>query len=97
LMRQANLYPYEIVQVTNLRNATRWKTYVIPAPLGSGKICLNGPPAHLFKPGDQVIILSMGMLDETELDQLSPTVVFVDSENKITKVEKHDRVVAKFK
>ena len=69
----------------------------LPAPKGSGKICLNGPPAHLFQPGDQVIILSMGMFDEDELDQLSPTVVFVDSTNAITKVEKHDRVVAKFR
>lgn len=97
LMKNANLYPYEIVQVTNLRNATRWKTYALPAPPGSGKICLNGPPAHLFEPGDQVIILSMGMFDETELDQLSPAVVFVDSSNTITKVEIHDSVVAKFK
>lgn len=97
LMKHANLYPYEIVQVTNLRNATRWKTYALPAPPGSGKICLNGPPAHLFEPGDQVIILSMAMFDETELDQLSPAVVFVDSANKITKVQNHDRVVAEFR
>jgi len=97
LMRQANIYPYEIVQVTNLRNATRWKTYALPALPGSGKICLNGPPAHLFQPGDQVIILSMAMFDESELNKLSPTVVFVDSANNITKVETHENVVANFK
>jgi len=97
LMRQANLYPYEIVQVTNLRNATRWKTYALPAPAGSGRVCLNGPPAHLFEPGDQVIILSMALYDEQELDQLSPSVVFVDCTNNVTKVEKHDRVAAEFK
>lgn len=97
LMRQANLYPYEIVQVTNLRNATRWKTYALPAAAGSGKICLNGPPAHLFQPGDQVIILSMGMFDESELDELSPTVVFVDETNSVTKVDRHERVVTQFR
>lgn len=97
LMREANLYPYEMVQVTNLRNATRWKTYAIPADPGSGRICLNGPPAHLFEPGDQVIILSMGVYDEQELHLLSPTVVFVDCTNSVTKVEKHDGVVARFK
>lgn len=97
LMRQANIYPYEIVQVTNLRNATRWKTYALLAPPGSGKICLNGPPAHLFQPGDQVIILSMAMFDESELSKLSPTVVFVDSANNVTKVETHENVVANFK
>ena len=85
LMKAADIRPYEIVQVTSLRNATRWKTYALPAAEGSGKICLNGPPAHLFRPGDLVIILSMGMYDEDEIDGLRPTVVFVDERNRITR------------
>ncbi|MED1724647.1 aspartate 1-decarboxylase [Brevibacillus parabrevis] len=89
LMKAADIKPYEIVQITSLRNATRWKTYALPAAEGSGKICLNGPPAHLFSPGDIVIILSMGMFDESECDQLVPKVVFVDEQNRITKVEEH--------
>lgn len=93
LMRHANIHPYEIVQITSLRNATRWKTYVIPAPEGSGKICLNGPPAHLFAPGDIVIILSMGMYGEEEITSLKPSVVFVDEENRVTSVEHHDLVI----
>lgn len=93
LMREANIHPYEMVQITSLRNATRWKTYAIPAPEGSGKLCLNGPPAHLFQPGDLVIVLSMGMVNEEELAQLKPSVVFVDEANRITSVERHDLVV----
>jgi aspartate 1-decarboxylase len=89
LMKAADIKPYEIVQITSLRNATRWKTYALPAPEGSGKICLNGPPAHLFQPGDLVIILSMGMYDESEVDSLVPRVVFVDQENRITSIEEH--------
>lgn len=46
LMRESNITPYKMIQVTSLRNATRWKTYALPAPEGSSKICLNGPPAH---------------------------------------------------
>lgn len=90
LMKESNIKPYEMVQITNVRNATLWKTYAIPAPEGSGKICLNGPPAHLFSPGDLVIILSMGWYDEEEIKDLKPKVVFVDEENQITSVEKHD-------
>ncbi|WP_274652361.1 aspartate 1-decarboxylase [Paenibacillus humicola] len=95
LMKEANIQPYEMVQITSLRNATRWKTYAIPAPEGSGKVCLNGPPAHLFAPGDLVIVLSLGLLDETEIGRLKPAVVFVDEHNRITSVESHDLVVWK--
>ncbi|TMV52281.1 aspartate 1-decarboxylase [Paenibacillus mesophilus] len=89
LMKKANIHPYEMVQVTSLRNATRWKTYAIPGREGSGKICLNGPPAHLFQPGDLVIILSLGLFDVEELQDLVPRVVFVDAENRITRYEDH--------
>ncbi|MFD0698836.1 aspartate 1-decarboxylase [Paenibacillus sp. GCM10027628] len=94
LMRKANILPYEMVQVTSLRNATRWKTYAIPAPEGCGKIGLNGPPAHLFQPGDLIIILSMALMDEEEIRMLKPQVVFVDSNNQLLKVEEHDLVIA---
>ncbi|MEF2292840.1 MULTISPECIES: aspartate 1-decarboxylase [Virgibacillus] len=90
LMKEANIKPYEMVQVTSLRNATRWKTYAIPAPELSGRICLNGPPAHLFSPGDIVIILSLGLMTDEEIKSLNPKVVFVDEKNKITEVEEHD-------
>lgn len=89
LMKTANIHPYEMVQVTSLRNATRWKTYAIPGQEGSGKICLNGPPAHLFQPGDLVIILSLGLFDEEEVRQLVPRVVFVDPDNRMTRYEDH--------
>ena len=93
LMKKANIQPYEMVQITSLRNATRWKTYAIPAPECSGKVCLNGPPAHLFQPGDLVIVLSLGLFSEQEMNQLKPAVVFVDENNRITKVEHHDLVI----
>ncbi|MDD9267458.1 aspartate 1-decarboxylase [Paenibacillus sp. GCM10023248] len=93
LMRKAHILPYEMVQVTSLRNATRWKTYAIPAPEGCGKIGLNGPPAHLFQPGDLVIILSMGLMNEEEISVLKPQVVFVDEHNQVLRVEEHDIVI----
>lgn len=93
LLKEGNILPYEMVQITSLRNATRWKTYALPAPEGTGKICLNGPPAHLFQPGDLVIILSMGLFDEDELQSLVPKVVFVDESNQIVKVEEFNEPI----
>jgi aspartate 1-decarboxylase len=89
LMRACDIGAYEMVQVTSLRNATRWKTYALPAPEGSGVICLNGPPAHLFQAGDLIIILSLGLLNEAETASLQSKIVFVDEFNHITRVESH--------
>lgn len=89
LMRAAAIMPYEMVQVTNYRNGARWKTYAVPGQPGSGTICLNGPPANLFRPQDQVIILSMGHYSEEECRRLVPRVVFVDGENRITRIAEH--------
>mgnify|MGYP001954988287 CR=1 FL=1 len=89
LMKAARIHPYEVVQITNLRNAVRWKTYALPGEEGSGSICLNGPPAHLFQPGDLVIILSLGLFTEEEIRTLRPRVVFVGENNRITRIEEH--------
>lgn len=95
LMKAANIMPHEMVQITSLRNATRWITYVIPAPEHSGKVCLNGPPALLFQPGDLVIVLSTGLFDDQESANLKPTVVYVDESNQIEKIESLDLTVAR--
>lgn len=89
-MKEADIKPYEVVQITNLKNAARWKTYALPAPEGSKKICLNGPPAHLFSPGDIVIILSMAQMTDEEAENLKPKVLFFDENNNITGIETHD-------
>ncbi|SDT53697.1 L-aspartate 1-decarboxylase [Paenibacillaceae bacterium GAS479] len=93
LMKAANIEPQEIVQITSLRNATRWITYAIAAPEGSGKVCLNGPPALLFEPGDLIIVLSMGLFNEEELIHLRPQVVYVDGANRIENVEELDLAI----
>lgn len=89
LMKAADIYPYEMVQVTNVANATLWRTYAIPATAGSGTICLNGPPARLFQPSDLVIILSLAEVTNEEYETITSHVVHVDGENHITEVIDH--------
>lgn len=86
LMKAVNILPYEIVQITNLRNAARWKTYAISGESHSGIICLNGPPARLFFKGDIVIILSTGIYNEEEIKNMKTKVAYVDGQNKITEI-----------
>lgn len=89
LMEAANILPFEMVQITNLSNGTIWHTYAIEGGEGSGAICLNGPPARHFHPGDKVIILSYAFVDDKDWTSMEPSVVFVDEHNRIASVVKH--------
>lgn len=89
LMHAADIRPYEMVQITNLQNGVIWQTYAIAGDKGSGAVCLNGPPARHFQPGDTIIVLSLGWLADAEWDAFDANVVFVDESNQITSVVKH--------
>ncbi len=83
LMEEADLLPYEQVQVLDLNNGARFETYAIPGERGSGVICINGAAARLVSKGDKVIILSYCNVPEQEARNLSPKFVYVDSNNEI--------------
>lgn len=78
ILRAADIWPYELVQVTNYANGVLWRTYAIAAAPGSGTLGLNGPPARLFRPGDRVTVLGFAHLDDVEAHSLRPRVVFFD-------------------
>ncbi len=59
------------------------ETYVIPGPRASGVIGINGAAAHLVAPGDLVIPIAYGTMDEAESRRYRPRVVFVDADNRI--------------
>lgn len=86
LMEAADLYPNEKVQIVNNNNGARFETYVIKGEKNSGVICLNGAAARLVNPGDIVIIISYGMIENKEAKDFKPTVVFVDKENRLTEI-----------
>jgi aspartate 1-decarboxylase len=87
LMQAADILPYELVHINSMANAVHWETYAIPGK--PGEICLNGCPARLFQPGDQVIILSLAQLEDSELTNFVQKVVFVDDANTITSIKAH--------
>lgn len=88
LIRQANIVPYERVQIVNLHNGSRTETYVIPGEEGSTTICLNGPAARTAMVGDKVHILSYALVGEDELKGLQIKMVYMDDKNRVKKTKK---------
>jgi aspartate 1-decarboxylase len=87
LLKASNIYPNEIVQVVNVTNGARFETYAIEEPAGSGTIGLYGAAAHLGKPGDLIIILSYGLVDEKEARTVKLIAIKVDGKNNIKKTK----------
>ena len=59
---------------------------MIPGERGGGVIGINGAAAHLVHPGDLVIMISYGVMDETEAKSYLPRVVHVDGANEIVEL-----------
>jgi len=83
LMAEADILPYEKVDVVNINNGQRFSTYAIEGKPGSGEICLNGAAARLGNVGDLVIIITYTSLPEEEIKHHQPIVVLVDEDNKV--------------
>ncbi len=86
LMDAADLVEFEQVAVVDIDNGARLVTYAITGERGSGVIGINGAAAHLVHPGDLVIMISYGVMDETEAKSYIPKVVHVDAANRIVEL-----------
>lgn len=85
LMSAAGILPAELVQVVNVNNGSRFETYAIAARAGSGVCVLNGAAARLGEVGDELIVMSLGWLDDSEVRKHRMTRVSVDHRNRIRK------------
>ena len=90
-MEAAGIYEYEKVQIADIDNGNRFETYVIAGEKDSGMICLNGAAAHMVSLGDKVIIMSYAQMTPEEVKENKPKVVFVDDNNKITRVTNYEK------
>lgn len=90
LLDRSGIREYEQIHIYNVDNGERFVTYAIRAEEGSGIISVNGAAAHRASPGDLVIICAYGTLDAAEAERHTPTLVYVDRQNRITHV--NDRI-----
>lgn len=87
LMDAAGILPFQFLHINSMANAAHWETYAIPGTPGAGEICLNGCPARLFHPGDEVIVLALEQMEREQVARAQQRVVYVDAQNKPTRVE----------
>lgn len=91
LLDSAGIYEYEKVQIANVNNGNRFETYAIAGERSSGMICLNGAAAHCVNVGDKIIIMCYAKMLPDEVKAYNPKVVFVDDENKITRLSSYEK------
>lgn len=83
LLDLAGLRENESIDIYNVTNGKRFRTYVIRAEAGSGIISLNGAAAHMADLGDIIIIAAYAQMDEKEADSHLPKLVYCDEHNKV--------------
>jgi len=77
LTEKVGLWANEKVLVASNTSGSRLETYVIEGERGSGKICMNGPAAHLIAAGEEVVIMGFELTEKP----IEPTVILVDGDN----------------
>lgn len=95
LLETSGILEYEKVQIVDVNNGNRFETYTIAGERGTGVICLNGAAARCVSVGDKIIIMAYAQVDAKEAKEFKPKVVFVDDNNKasrVTNYEKHGRL-----
>jgi aspartate 1-decarboxylase len=74
---------YEQIQIYNINNGARFTTYAIRAEEGSGVFSVNGAAARLACPGDLIIVCAYAILDQKELENYKPTLIYFNEKNEI--------------
>ena len=91
LLDSAGILEYEKVSIVDINNGNRFETYTIAGERGSGMICLNGAAARCVQTGDKIIIMCYAQMTPEEAKENKPNVVFVNDENKISRVTNYER------
>lgn len=84
LLEAAGIREYEQIEIYNVTNGERFTTYAILAEANSGVISINGAAAHKANPEDIIIICAYVGLNQQELANFKPKLVYVNEKNQIT-------------
>lgn len=79
------------MHIVDIDNGARFETYTIAGERGTGMICLNGAAARCVQVGDKIILMAYCDLDTEEVKNHKPKVVFVNEENKISRITNYEK------
>ncbi|SMC18717.1 L-aspartate 1-decarboxylase [Andreprevotia lacus DSM 23236] len=85
LLDAANIREFEAIDIWNINNGARFSTYALKAARGSGIISVNGSAARSAQVGDLLIIATFAHYDEAEIANHQPSLVYVDSANRMVR------------
>lgn len=91
LLDAAGIREYQMVQIVDVNNGNRFETYTIAGERGSGVMCLNGAAARCVSVNDKIILMAYAQMTPEEAEVNKPKVVFVDDENKISRVTNYEK------
>lgn len=91
LLDASGILEYEKVQVVDIDNGNRFETYTIAGARGSGMICLNGAAARCASVNDKIIIMAYADMTPEEAGSHRPVVVFVDGDNRVSRVTSYEK------
>tara|TARA_B100000686_G_scaffold141492_1_gene148986 strand:+ start:347 stop:727 length:381 start_codon:yes stop_codon:yes gene_type:complete len=93
ILQAAGIEEWEKIHVLDVTNGSRLETYVVKAPAGSGRICINGAAAHLVHPGDLVILITYEGIPSDNVSEHLPTIVHVNAQNEVVDISQEIDVV----
>ena len=91
LLDAAGILEYEKVNIVDIDNGARFETYTIAGERGTGMICLNGAAARCVQVGDKIILMAYCEMEREEAIDHKPTVVFVDEENRVSRITNYEK------
>ena len=86
ILQAAGIEEWEKIHVLDVTNGSRLETYVVKAPAGSGRICINGAAAHLVHPDDLVILITYEGIPSDSVSEHLPTIVHVNAQNEVVDI-----------
>jgi aspartate 1-decarboxylase len=60
-----------------VESGARFITYAIKGKRGTGTVELNGPAAHLGKPGDRIMVLTYAYVQQEDIPGHKPRIVSI--------------------